>query len=412
MKKKIGEIYDKPIVIGDKNLVTENEIHVDQLGGVQGGGETGKLERNDVNFFDYDGTLLYAYTWEEAEKMSQLPQLPTHNGKTVEGWNYTLEDIKAQKLNAMAIKYEDRDNLYYLAYIKDIIIEGKKYMLWSDMSTLIDDDIYTDHTKSNWGHITEKMPNKGDNVACVSYEEDGWEIDLGDDNKPYCAQVKQLFERKGKVDVGAVVYDVDGNQIMEDGVLIIPKGYNNGALDGYTYEGMVFNVVSIPNDIIKIESHCFGNCTFTTTVKLPKSFVSYGQDCYSPFTECRLNSFYVNGFLYYWEIFGYSIIDSQIIEIPFGIQSCFFADEKSTYIKIPPTTNLVRLYDYSDNFAYRIFDFRQATSVVGVDRWQSDSHYAIVVPDALYDEWISSTAWANVAENIYAESVFSKSLLR
>lgn len=32
-KKKIGEIYDKPIVIGDKNLVTENEIHVDELGG-------------------------------------------------------------------------------------------------------------------------------------------------------------------------------------------------------------------------------------------------------------------------------------------------------------------------------------------------------------------------------------------
>lgn len=31
-KKKIGEIYDKPIVIGDKNLVTENEIHVDELG--------------------------------------------------------------------------------------------------------------------------------------------------------------------------------------------------------------------------------------------------------------------------------------------------------------------------------------------------------------------------------------------
>ena len=33
MKKKIGEIYDKPIVIGNKNEVTKNEVHVDQLGG-------------------------------------------------------------------------------------------------------------------------------------------------------------------------------------------------------------------------------------------------------------------------------------------------------------------------------------------------------------------------------------------
>lgn len=30
-KKKIGEIYNKPIVIGDKNLMNGNEIHVDDL---------------------------------------------------------------------------------------------------------------------------------------------------------------------------------------------------------------------------------------------------------------------------------------------------------------------------------------------------------------------------------------------
>lgn len=32
MKKKIGEIYNKPIVTGDKNLVTKNEIHESSLG--------------------------------------------------------------------------------------------------------------------------------------------------------------------------------------------------------------------------------------------------------------------------------------------------------------------------------------------------------------------------------------------
>lgn len=33
MKKKIGEIYHTPIIIGNKNLKTKNEIHVDELGG-------------------------------------------------------------------------------------------------------------------------------------------------------------------------------------------------------------------------------------------------------------------------------------------------------------------------------------------------------------------------------------------
>lgn len=44
MKKKIGEIYNKPIVTGDKNLVTKNEIHESSLGGNNGGGDSGVKE--------------------------------------------------------------------------------------------------------------------------------------------------------------------------------------------------------------------------------------------------------------------------------------------------------------------------------------------------------------------------------
>lgn len=33
MKKKVGELYDKPIVIGNPNEFTKNEIALDELGG-------------------------------------------------------------------------------------------------------------------------------------------------------------------------------------------------------------------------------------------------------------------------------------------------------------------------------------------------------------------------------------------
>lgn len=39
MKRKIGTIYNKPIVTGDKNLVTKNETHISELQGSNGGGE-------------------------------------------------------------------------------------------------------------------------------------------------------------------------------------------------------------------------------------------------------------------------------------------------------------------------------------------------------------------------------------
>lgn len=48
MKKKIGEIYNIPIIIGDKNLKTKSEIHVDELSNVVGNGEGGGVEKNNL----------------------------------------------------------------------------------------------------------------------------------------------------------------------------------------------------------------------------------------------------------------------------------------------------------------------------------------------------------------------------
>lgn len=49
----------------------------------------------DVNFYDYDGTLLYAFTSEEAAELDSLPTVvPKHNGLTFDGWNMTLDEVK------------------------------------------------------------------------------------------------------------------------------------------------------------------------------------------------------------------------------------------------------------------------------------------------------------------------------
>lgn len=53
MKKKIGEIYNKPIVTGDKNLVTKNEIHESTLkGGTVDSGSS------DVEYFKFGTNTL------------------------------------------------------------------------------------------------------------------------------------------------------------------------------------------------------------------------------------------------------------------------------------------------------------------------------------------------------------------
>lgn len=49
---------------------------------------------NDVNFYDYDGTIVYSYTKAEFLALNSLPDNPSHNGLTAQGWNWTLSGAK------------------------------------------------------------------------------------------------------------------------------------------------------------------------------------------------------------------------------------------------------------------------------------------------------------------------------
>lgn len=64
--------------------------------GTGGGGE---VEEKQVNFIDYDGTILYSYTKAEANALTELPSNPSHTGLTAQGWNWTLAQIQTQLTN-------------------------------------------------------------------------------------------------------------------------------------------------------------------------------------------------------------------------------------------------------------------------------------------------------------------------
>lgn len=75
---------------GTTNLINPQNFSEEILGITSG---TVNIERKDVNFYDYDGTLLYSYTLEEAQALASLPELPTREGLISQCWNYTLEGI-------------------------------------------------------------------------------------------------------------------------------------------------------------------------------------------------------------------------------------------------------------------------------------------------------------------------------
>ena len=58
-------------------------------------GNSGKLIK-DVNFFDYEGTIIESYSKNEFLQLQKLPDGPSHSGLIFDGWNWSLNDAKEQ----------------------------------------------------------------------------------------------------------------------------------------------------------------------------------------------------------------------------------------------------------------------------------------------------------------------------
>jgi len=63
---------------------------------VTSGGGGSSEPSNDVNFIDYDGTIVKSYTRADFMALNALPDNPSHDGLTAQGWNWTLADAKTQ----------------------------------------------------------------------------------------------------------------------------------------------------------------------------------------------------------------------------------------------------------------------------------------------------------------------------
>lgn len=115
---------------------------------------SGPVGRSDVNFIDYDGTLVASKTKAEINAMtsdSDLPANPTHTGLTAQGWNWTVAQLKAQ-LTAMPdqevwvgqmyitasgateidVTFDDPD---YLSPYLSIAVNGTVEVDWGDGSS-------------------------------------------------------------------------------------------------------------------------------------------------------------------------------------------------------------------------------------------------------------------------------------
>lgn len=91
-------------------------------------GEITPAPFKDVNFFDYDGTILYSYSASEFANLTELPANPTHSGLTAQGWNWTLADAKTQvadtgflDIGQLYVTSDGKTRIYITLYSESVL---------------------------------------------------------------------------------------------------------------------------------------------------------------------------------------------------------------------------------------------------------------------------------------------------
>ena len=274
--------------------------------------------RKQVNFIDYDGTILYSYTAQEANALSALPANPSHSGLTAQGWNWSLAEIKAQ-LTAMPDSPVWVGQMYItqsgdteidvsmpegrLSPTMTICVNGTITVDWGDNTTA---DTVTGSSTGTPQYVSHTYAAPGDYTIVIHVVSGKFEF-TGSTIKPFlhktdspslsqsyvyanCVQAVRLGNgitiikqyalyyctSMAYITIPSVVTSIGDHAFSQCCGLVsitIPSGVTR-VFDGMFYTCRSLASVAIPSSVTSISTYVFYTCSSLRSVTIPDSVTS------------------------------------------------------------------------------------------------------------------------------------------
>ena len=237
-----------------------------------GGGETpASAKWDDVTFIDYDGSVLYSYSLAEAQALTELPTLPSHDGLVCQGWNWTLEAIKSLNrpvtVGAMYITDDGATRLHIRIatvgrmtvplYIGQTVANGVS-IDWGDGSTA--------KTLSRTGNVntSHTYAEPGDYVISLM-PQGGCKLSFGNGSNSYC--VMGSTGNKGIVYCNMLQEVYIGKNVTSIGNNAFQKCYSLAS-------------ITITTSVTSIGNNAFSNCRSLASIIIPDGLTSIGSSAF------------------------------------------------------------------------------------------------------------------------------------
>lgn len=233
-----------------KSGVTAHDASGEKITGTL---DTTPPEESDINFWDYDGTLLYAWTFAELATKTELPPLPSHDGLICQGWNWTLQDIKdaGRELDIGAL------------YITD---DGKT-RLYVDVDTETWDDFVLNYWQSTRNATT---------------------VDWGDGTTPETKNAESYVEHRhtyaasGSYVITMSVKEGTTMWLGRDGYMLIARGETDSG------RCAMLRRVEVGARVARTDPQCFRNCAGLESITLPQTTKVYTARAFEQCTNLRV----------------------------------------------------------------------------------------------------------------------------
>ena len=341
----------KTNMIAPLNMATE--IASIQAG--SGSGPSSPVSSNDVTFYDYDGTVIASYSLEEAQSLTTLPDGPTHDGLTLQGWNYTLEKVKAftrpMNVGAIYTTSDGKTRLYiHIAdkarstvplYISQTVANGVT-IDWGDESA----------TETLAGTGTVNMSHAygaaGDFTISLTVN-DGCTLGFGHGLSSYSIM--------GATDTSGRVYC---NMLQK-----VEIGSGVTSIGDYAFSGCYsLSSITIPDGVTSIGDYAFSNCRSLSSIIIPDGVTSIGA----------------NAFLYCTSLSSITIPDGVTSIESNAFNSCYSLPS----ITIPDGVTSIGDYAFSGCYSLSSITIPDGVTSIGASAFSSCSSLSsITIPDGL-----------------------------
>ena len=432
-----------------KGVTAHDKSGVPIVGTMESGGSLTPATKKEVNFYDYGGTILYSYTVAEAAALTELPALPSHDGLICQGWNWTLDGIKAMggavNVGAMYITDDGKTRIYIrledgrTSPMLGCCPVGTVTVDWGDGTT---PDVLTGTSTSTpvWTP-THEYAAPGDYV--ISLTVDGtmgfygsgssnqysgilrYASGADDRNRSYLNAVQRIETGDGVTSIGEYAF----NYCYCLASITIPNRVTS--IGGNTFNSCYgLANITIPDSVTSIGENAFNSCYSLANITIPDSVTSIGEYAFS---NCRslasitipdgVTSINSHAFQNCYSLASITIPDGVTSIGEYAFNSCYslasitIPDSVTSIgngafnycyclasITIPNRVTSIGSQTFYNCYGVRYYDFTRYTAVPTLSNTNAFKGIAadceIRVPTALAGEWKAATNWATYADYI------------